>query len=225
MGDEVLARRARAEPVMLEPAPQFARRERRGLQCAEQLRGVFGVGARQRRQHPGGRPRGDDTAAHGGEQRVGQTAQQLQAAADPADVAPAEAGDFVLAEPLAVHQFAQQQRFLEHRQRSSLGARQHRQQGLRELTRPRLDAGGVAPQAAQRRHTPIAVDQHQAFVAVRHRDARNELAATLDRGGQTFDRPWLGQPHRRKAQVQAVQVDLSGGGGIHGRDGSSPGRV
>ena len=180
MGDQVIARRVRADPVMLEPAPQLARGERRGLQRDEQLRGVSGVGARQRRQHPGGRPCGDGAAAHGGEQRIRQTAQQLQAAADPADVAPAAAGDFVLAEPLAVHQFAQQQRFFEHRQRAPLGACHHLQQGLRELTRPRLDAGGIASQAAQRRHTPIAVDQHQAFVAVRHRDARNELAATLD---------------------------------------------
>ena len=91
---------------------------------------MLGVGARQRRQHPGGRPRRDDAAAHGGEQRIRQTAEQLQAAADPADVAPAAAGDFVLAEPLAVHQFAQQQRFFEHRQRAPVGTRQHLEQGL-----------------------------------------------------------------------------------------------
>ena len=191
------------------------------MQRTEQLRGVRGVGARQRRQHARGRPGGDGAALHGGEQLIGQTAQHLQAATDPADIAPAAARDFVLAEPLAVHQFAQQQRFFEHRQRAPLGAPHHPEQGLRKLARPRLDAGGVAPQAAQRRHAPIAVDQHQPFVAVRHRDARGELAATLDRGGQPFDRAWLGQPHRRKAQVQAVQIDFAGGGGIHGRDGNS----
>jgi len=127
----------------------------------------------------------------------------------------------VLAEPLAVHQFAQQQRFFEYRERAPLGACHHLEQGLRELARPWLDAGGVAPEAAQRRHASVAVDQHQAFVALGYHDARNELTATLDRGGQTFDRAWLDQPHGCKAQIQAVQIDVLGARDIHARDGNS----
>jgi len=221
MRDQMITREVRADPVMLEPAAQLTRRERRGFERAEQLRGVPGIGARQRCQHARGRPRGDGAALHGGEQRLGQTAQQLQAATHPTDIAPAAARDFVLAEPLAVHQFAQQQRFFERRPLTPLCAGHHLQQGLRELARPRLDASRVVPQAAQCRHTPIAVDQYQAFAALRHRDAGNELTAMRDRGGQPFDRAWLDQPHRRKAQIQAVQIDLLGAQGIHGRDANS----
>ena len=78
--------------------------------------------------------------------------------------------------PLAVRQFAQQQRFFEHRQRAIPGrsastvskacASSHAHTArCRRYRAP----GGAAPP-----HADSRVDQHQALVAVRHRDARNE---------------------------------------------------
>ena len=153
---------ARAALVMLEPAGA-ARAWTAASRAAPPAvaAACSAVGARQRRQHAGGRPGRQRALAHRAEQGIGQRAQQLQAPADPTHIAPAAPRHLVLAQPLALDQLAQQQRFLDGGQRARLGARQHPEQRLGQIARPALDAGGVAPQSAQRSDAPIAVDQHQ----------------------------------------------------------------
>ena len=85
------------------PAGQVARTQR-----IEQLRRVLGVGARQRGEHPCGRPGGHRAFAHRREQRVGQRAEESQPSTDPAHIATTAARDLALGESLTVDQFAQQ---------------------------------------------------------------------------------------------------------------------
>jgi len=60
-----------------------------------------------------------------------------------------------------MNQLTQQQRLLDRRKRPALATRQHAEQGLGQAARPPLDPRGVAAEPAQRRDTPIAIDQDQ----------------------------------------------------------------
>ena len=98
----------------------------------------------------------------------------------------------VLAQPLVVHELAQDQRFFQGGERAPVRTREHRQQCLGEIARPGFHARGVTPESAQGFDAPVAVDQHQALVAVfGHRDTRDELAAGFDGARQRFDCPRL----------------------------------
>ncbi len=115
----------------------------------------------------------------------------------------------------AVNQLAQQQRLLDRREGPALAARQHAEQGLGQAARPALDPRGVAAEAAQRRDTPIAIDQDQAVTAaiglrlgIGHRNARHKLATALDRAGDPLHRARLDQAGARKAQLQAMQIKI-----------------
>ncbi len=152
---------------------------------------MLGVGARQRGQHARRSPGGEIALAHRCEQHLGQRADELQAPADPTDIAATAPSDLALGEPLAVDQFAQQERFFQGRKRPRVGARQDRQQGLGEITRPGLHARGIAPEPAQCQDATIAVDQNQPVTVLGHRDARNELTVLLDGAGQRLHRPRL----------------------------------
>jgi hypothetical protein len=85
-----------------------------------------------------------------------------------------------------------------------------------------LDAGGVTAETTQGSDTPITIDQNQLFAASAvgsgHDNARNHLAAALDRmsdprHGTRFDQPAAG-----KAQFQAMQIEIQASA-VHGRDG------
>jgi hypothetical protein len=114
----------------------------------------------------------------------------------------------------AVNQLAHQQRLLDRREGPALAARQHAKQGLGQAARPALDPHGVAAEPAQRRDTPIAVDQDQAVTAtglrrgIGHRNARHKLATALDRAGDPLYRTRLDQAGARKAQLQAMQIKI-----------------
>ena len=179
---------------------------------------MLGVGARQRGQHPRGRPGGELALAHRREHRLGQTTDQFQAAADPTDIAPTAPGDLALGKALAVDQLAQQQGFLDGGKGPPVAAGEHRKQGLGQIAVPGFDGGGVMPEPAQGGDAPIAVDHHQALAAVLdYGDAGDELARAFDRTGQLLDGSRLDQSRIGKAQVQAVQIDFPGGG-FHDRD-------
>ena len=187
---------------------------------------MLGVGARQRGQHPRGRPSAELALAHRREHRLGQTTDQFQAAADPTDIAPTAPGDLALGKALAVDQLAQQQGFFQGRKRLSAGLREQPQQRLGEIARPGLHTRGVTPEPAQGQDAPVAVDQDQALTTLLgHRDARNELAVLLDGAGQRLDRTRLQQPRLSKTQFKAVQIDFLclGGRGIHGANATRPG--
>ena len=69
--------------------------------------------------------------------------------------------------------------------------------------------GGVATEPAQRAHAPVAVDQHQCGVAGLLRgNARHQLPILVHRVGQSLHRQSIHDAHWRKAQFQAVQIDL-----------------
>ena len=127
-------------------------------QRIEQLHSMLGVGARQRGQHPRGRPGGDRSLAHGRQQCIRQRAHQSQPSADPTDIATRAPSDLALGQPLAVNQFAQQQRFFQGRKRPRVGTREDPQQGLGQIARPGFHTCGVAPEPAQGQDAPIAVD-------------------------------------------------------------------
>ena len=179
-----------------------------------------GIGTRQRHHHPGGRPRRQLARTYRRQRRIGQTRQQLQPPADPADVSPAPASQLVLRQALALHQLAQQQRLLNAGERAILRARQHPQHCLGQAARPLLDGGRVATEPAQRGDAPIAVDQHpwvRTGTAGRCRhDAGYDLAAPLDGLGDPRHRLRVHQAAGGEAQVQLVQVKLQAMA-VHGR--------
>ncbi|MGA9016713.1 MAG: hypothetical protein WB509_29820 [Acetobacteraceae bacterium] len=101
-------------------------------------------------------------------------------------------------------------------------ARQQTQQRIGQIARPLLDAGSVTAETTQSGDTPITIDQNQPFAASAvggsHDNARNHLAAALDRmsdprHGTRFDQPAAG-----KAQFQAMQIEIQASA-VHGRDG------
>ncbi|HWR88576.1 MAG TPA: hypothetical protein VN277_09170 [Acidiferrobacterales bacterium] len=193
--DHVRPGRTRGVLVVLEPALQFPGGQGCGRQGAKQLRGVPGVGARQRGQHAGGRPGGKIALAHRCEQDLGQSADELQAPADPADIAATAARHLALGKTLAVDQFPQQQGFFQRGERAAMRPREHPQQSLGEIARPGFHPRRVTPEPAQGQDAPVAVDQNQALAAhLGYGDARNELAALFDGASQPLDRPRLQQP-------------------------------
>jgi hypothetical protein len=209
---------------MLEPAAQFAGRQRRIGQRAQQLIRMLSVGARQRHHDPAGRPTRQRAVAHRGQGRIRQSRQQLQAPADPAHVTPTSARQIVLGQSQALHQLAYQQGFFDARQWAILRARQQTQQRIGQVAGPLLDAGGVATEATQGGDTPITVDEHQPFAASagtagnRHRNAWNDLPAALDRMGDPRHGARFHQAAASKAQLQAVQIEFQALA-VHGRDG------
>ena len=111
-------------------------------------------------------------------------------------------------------EFAQQQRLFDGGKGAPLGAGEHADERLGEITGPALDQRGVTTQPAQGGNAPIAIDEHQAFAAgLGHRNAGDHLAAALDRAGEALHRVRLEQPRAGKAQFQAVQVHLEARGG------------
>jgi hypothetical protein len=91
----------------------------------------------------------------------------------------------------------------------------HTEHSRGEITRPTLDARGVATQPAQRGDAPIAVNQNQTLAALQnfdrrigHCNTRDNLAAALDRTGDPLDRARLNHAGAGKAQIQAVKVEI-----------------
>jgi hypothetical protein len=71
------------------------------------------------------------------------------------------------------------------------------------------------PEPAQRGDAPIAVDQNQTLPALQnldrrigHRNARDNLAAALDRARNPLDRQRFRHTRTGKAQIQAVQIEI-----------------
>jgi hypothetical protein len=209
---------------MLEPAVQFAGRQRRIGQCGQQLIGMFGVGARQRHHDPAGRPTRQRAVAHRGQGRIGQSRKQLQAPADPAHITPASSRHVVLRQSQALYQLAYQQGLFDACERTILGARQQTQQRIGHVARPSLNTGGVATKATQCGDAPISVDQHQLFQLAPaaagngHHNAGNDLTAALDRMGDPRHGARFQQAAAGKAQLQAMQVEVQALA-VHGRDG------
>ncbi len=73
--------------IVLIPGVQLAGGERVALQGGEQRLSMVVVGARQRDQHPAGRPGRELAPADGREQRLGQILHQAQPAVDPTHIA------------------------------------------------------------------------------------------------------------------------------------------
>jgi hypothetical protein len=79
-----------------------------------------------------------------------------------------------------------------------LSARHHTEHARGQITRPTLDAHGVATEPAQRSDAPIAVNQNQTLATLQnfdwrigHRNTGDNLAAALDRTGDPLDRARL----------------------------------
>jgi len=208
--------------VMLEPARQLPGAQRFALQGSEQPLGMVAVGARQRGQHPGGRPSGQLAPADSDKQRLGQVLHQGQTAADPTDIPAALPRHLPLGKRELRDQLPNDGAFLDRLPGACLNADQDDQQGLGEGAIPHLHLGGVARQPAQGLNTQIAVDQHPALL-FGHRHQRDQLTVVLNRMGQSFDEAGLAHPQGRKAQIQAVQIRFQGLGG-NVRHGSNPTR-
>lgn len=209
MGDQTLARGAVGVLVVLKPEMPFPGGQRRRAQRAQDALRVFGVGARQRGEHPGGGPGRELTVAHGSEGRLGQPGEQLQPPAHPTDIASAPASQFVLGQPQTLDELAQEQRLLDRGEAAPLGAAEHGDDGLGEVTGPAFDAGGIATEPAQGRDAPIAVDQYQSLaICIGHGNAGDQLAAPLDGAGEVLDRARLHEARIGKAQFHAVQVEF-----------------
>jgi hypothetical protein len=198
---------------MLEPAAQFAGRQRRIGQRGQQLIGMLSIGARQRHHNPGRRPTRQRALAHRQQGRIRQSGQQLQAPADPTHVPSAPAGQIVLRQPQSLHQLAYQQGLFDAGERAILRARQQTRQRIGQLAGPLFDAGGVATEPTQSGDTPIAVDQHQPFAARagttgnRHHNTGNDLATAFDRMSDPCHGARFDQASASKAQLQTVQVE------------------
>ena len=212
--EHALAHWSRGPLVVFEPAPQLAGGQWHHGQHRQEAIGVLGIGARQRRHDPVGRPARQLAGADRRQRRIGQCRQQSQAPADPAHVAPAAARQVVLRQALTLHQLTQQQGFLDAGEPAILCPRQHAQQRFGQVARPLLNPGGVAAEPTQRGDAPIAVDQHSWVSARagttgnRHHDAGDDLATTLDGLGDPRHRLRLHETAAGKAQVQAVQVKI-----------------
>jgi hypothetical protein len=91
-------------------------------------------------------------------------------------------------------------------------ARQQTKQRISRVARPSLDAGDVSTETLQRGDAPISIDEHQPFPARRagttgtagnrHDNARNDLAAALDRMGDPRHGARSHQAAAGKAQIQ-----------------------
>ena len=170
---------------------------------------MVGVGARQRRQNARGRPGRERAITYCLQQRVGQAAHQVEAAADPAHVASSLSRYFPLCHALTLNQFLQQQTFFDCGQRPLPMAGEEGQQTLRQRAGPGFDAGGIPTQSTQGFDAPVAIDQDQASaVCGADGDARHQLPALFDGAGQGSHRPRVDQACRGKAQIQSVQVDF-----------------
>ena len=140
----------------------------------------------------------------------------MQPPVDPAVVTPATAAKLALRYPKPLRQLAKQQCFFDGGKAPTLRARQHTHNGLRQVTRPALDRGSIAPKPAQRRHPAIAVDQHQPLTVLGVRtvqrgpnhNARHDLTVAFDAAGQLLHGWRFDEPRAGKAQLQHVQVDI-----------------
>jgi len=110
---------------------------------------------------------------------------------------------------MGVDQLAQQHRLLDGREGPRHRARQHLRQRLAQRVIPALHQCRVAPQSRERRHAPVAVDEHQRSTAGLGRgDAGHPLPVLLYRMGQSVHGRPVHDARTRKAQLQAVQIDL-----------------
>jgi hypothetical protein len=121
----------------------------------------------------------------------------------------------MLREPQALNQFADQQRLFDRRKATALSARHHTEHARGQITRPTLDAHGVATDPAQRGDAPIAVNQNQTLATLHNFDWRighcntgDNLAAALDRTRDPLDRARLSHAGAGEAQIQAVEVEI-----------------
>jgi len=228
-----LAHRARCTLVMRKPLRQLTGGQRLLARGPQQRGGVRRVGARQRRQHPGGRPAREASRAHRSQALRRQPRQQRQPPVHPTDIPTTAARQLMLGEAKALQELAQQQRLFDRIEPPGLRARQGLQQPLRQLAPPHLNLCGIPPQTLQRRHASIAINQHPALpqctgllLKGRHRHAGNELSALLDGLRQTLHRARFRQSRLSKPQLQAVQIDFQCGVSCrdHGRHVSPRGR-
>ncbi|HEX3402922.1 MAG TPA: hypothetical protein VHT74_21610 [Acetobacteraceae bacterium] len=131
-------------------------------------------------------------------------------------------GQIVLRQSQALHQLAYQQGLFNAGEWAVLRARQQTQQRIGQIARPLLDAGGVTAETTQGSDTPITIDQNQPFAASAigssHDNARNHLAAALDRMSDPRHGTRFDQAAASKAQLQAVQIEFQALA-VHGRDG------
>jgi hypothetical protein len=215
MLDQTFAGETASLLVVVKPCAQRARVQRCVGQRLHQSLGVLAVGARQRGHHPVRGPARQSALDHRNKNRVRKSRKQLRSSADPADIAPAASGDRVLRQPQALHQFTNQLRFFDRRPLAALRPRQDAEHRLGQIARPAFDPRRVAAEPAQRGDAPIAVDQNQRLPALQnldrrigHRNARDNLAAALDRARNPLDRQRFRYTRTGKAQIQAVQIEI-----------------
>jgi len=224
LADHALAFGSVGLAVMLVPDRQLPGGQRFALQGGQQRLGVFAVGARQRGQHPGGRPGGKLASADGAEQRLGQLLHQTQATADPTDIPTGLPGHLPLGQFKPRDQFPNDGPLFDRLPGTALNADQNDQQGLGDGAIPQFHLSGVPGQPAQGFEAQIAVDQYPPLRLLGHRHQRDQLTVLLDGAGQTLDQPGLSHPQGRKAQIQAVQIRFQGLVG-EARHGSNPTRT
>lgn len=171
------------------------------------------IGARQRRQHPGGGPAGDSSFTHGRQAFLRHARQQPQTPIDPADIPAAATGDLQLRQTVGIHKLLQQQRLFDRVEGARVSMRQRLQNAVRHRALPDPDLHSVSTQTLQRSHASVALDQHPALrlipgLPVRYDYARHELSTLLDGARQMFYGARLLQPRLCKPQLQAVQINF-----------------
>lgn len=216
MGQEPGPERRRALLIVAIPRLQIAGRQRLFTQPVHQGLGRCGVGARQRYQHPAGRPRRDDSRAHRLEHRLGQAAQEPQTAIHPTGIPPQPRRQLPLRAPVR-QRFLQQPRLLNRLQDPTLMAGDHPRQRLRQRTVPTLHRDRVRAQPIQRLPAPITIHQHPG-TRFPNRHHRGALTVLLHRHQQRPHRRRSRQPLRGKRRTDLVPLqrfDPRGGPRVH----------
>ena len=113
----------------------------------------------------------------------------------------------MLGHALALMQLAHEQRLLDRREGMGMGAREPRDQRIRQVAGKGLHPRRVPPQPLQGGDAPIAIDQDQASIVPACNDkTRHELAAAIERAGQRLHGAGGLKAQVGIAQVQAVDI-------------------
>lgn len=182
VGQKLIAGRGRTGSVVAVEALDVARRELGVGDGGGQGIGVRRVGARHRHQALHGAVRRDLAGHDQSLNRRRQHADQVQPARDPALGSPQPERDDIEAGAFSIHQFLDEQRLFERRQRCAGLADADPEERLASSHHKNLCADEIPPESLQGRYAPVPVDDHVLARRVTrdHRD-RKLLVVLLQR--------------------------------------------
>jgi len=169
---------------------------------------MLGVGARQGRQHPAGRPTGDLPLAQRIEDLIRERLHERQPAAHPAQIPAELPGDLPKGPSKAASKLIDERCLLDGLPGSLLGSAQYPHDGLILLARPDISQHRVLPAAAHSLNPQVAVNENKLPTLARHGPHRGALPMALDGVGQPMEIPWPANPALAVAQNQSMEFHL-----------------